>query len=87
VEKRRNEVQGNCGTLAAYRRQIAEIRKKMREAQASAEPEEVPDYAFATPQGSVRLSALFGGKPDLVVIRADSARPESRSPHVVMAGL
>jgi predicted dithiol-disulfide oxidoreductase (DUF899 family) len=55
-------------TLAAYRQQIAEIRKKMREAQASVEPEEVPDYAFATAQGTVRLSALFGDRPDLVVI-------------------
>ena len=55
-------------TLASYRRQIAELREKMRETQASVEPEEVADYDFATPQGTVSLSALFGDKPDLIVI-------------------
>jgi predicted dithiol-disulfide oxidoreductase (DUF899 family) len=54
--------------LVAYRRQIADLRKKMREAQASVEPEEVDDYAFATPRGTVQLSAIFGDKPDLIVI-------------------
>jgi predicted dithiol-disulfide oxidoreductase (DUF899 family) len=54
--------------LSAYRRQIAEIRTKMRAVQASVEPEEVPDYEFAASAGPVRLSALFGGKDDLVVI-------------------
>lgn len=55
-------------TLATYRRQIAELRKKMREVQAAGEPEEVRDYEFATSQGSVQLSALFGDKSDLIVI-------------------
>jgi predicted dithiol-disulfide oxidoreductase (DUF899 family) len=54
--------------LATYRRQISELREKMREARASVEAEEVPDYVFATPQRSMPLSALFGGKPDLIVI-------------------
>ncbi|MGH6662943.1 MAG: DUF899 family protein [Rhodospirillales bacterium] len=54
--------------LAGYRRQIAAIRNKMRAAQASAEPEEVQDYQFATPKGPVRLSALFGDNDDLIVI-------------------
>ena len=54
--------------LASYRRQIAELREKMRQTQAAVEPEEVADYEFATPQGNVSLSALFGGKPDLIVI-------------------
>jgi predicted dithiol-disulfide oxidoreductase (DUF899 family) len=40
----------------------------VRETQASVEPEEVADYTFATSQGSVQLSALFGDKPDLIVI-------------------
>ena len=34
--------------LAEYRSQIADIREKMRSAQASIEPEEVHDYQFAT---------------------------------------
>ena len=54
--------------LAEYRSQIADIREKMRSAQASIEPEEVQDYEFATPQGKARLSALFGDKDTLFVI-------------------
>ena len=54
--------------LADYRRQIAEIRDKMRHAQAAAQPEEVPDYVFANADGAVRLSELFTDKPDLIVI-------------------
>jgi hypothetical protein len=33
-----------AGKLATYRDQIAELRRKMREAQASVEPEPVQDY-------------------------------------------
>lgn len=54
--------------LADYRRQIAELRQKMRAAQASVEPEEVKDYDFATVRGTVRLSELFADKDDLIVI-------------------
>jgi predicted dithiol-disulfide oxidoreductase (DUF899 family) len=54
--------------LAEYRRKITELRDKMREVQAAAEPEEVPDYIFSDSNGSVRLSELFGDKPDLIVI-------------------
>jgi predicted dithiol-disulfide oxidoreductase (DUF899 family) len=55
--------------LAAYREQIAELRKKMRETQAAIEPEEVRDYTFKRAEGgSVRLSELFGDKADLFVI-------------------
>jgi predicted dithiol-disulfide oxidoreductase (DUF899 family) len=54
--------------LAAWREQIADIRGKMREAQASVEPEPVHDYEFTTPDGPVRLSQLFGDKRDLFVI-------------------
>ncbi|MBV9249550.1 MAG: DUF899 family protein [Acetobacteraceae bacterium] len=54
--------------LAGYRHQIEEIRHRMREVQASIEPEQVQDYTFATPDGSVRLSELFAGKRDLIVI-------------------
>jgi predicted dithiol-disulfide oxidoreductase (DUF899 family) len=54
--------------LAAYREQIAELRRKMREVQATIEPEPVADYVFATPSGPRNLSSLFGDKPDLFVI-------------------
>jgi predicted dithiol-disulfide oxidoreductase (DUF899 family) len=55
-------------TLAEYRRQIAELRRKMRAAQTAVEPEAVQDYAFATVAGPVRLSELFADKDDLFVI-------------------
>ena len=54
--------------LAQYRNEIAALRKKMREIQASHEPEEVNDYEFVTSKGPVRLSQLFGGKDYLFVI-------------------
>jgi predicted dithiol-disulfide oxidoreductase (DUF899 family) len=54
--------------LAEYREQIAAVRAKMRDAQAAVAPQEVEDYALSTPAGTVRLSALFGGKDDLIVI-------------------
>jgi predicted dithiol-disulfide oxidoreductase (DUF899 family) len=54
--------------LAAYRQQIADLRRKIREVRAAAEPEEVRDYEFATSLGTVALSALFGSKTELIVI-------------------
>ena len=54
--------------LADYRRQIAELREKMREAHSSAEPEEIDDYEFTTPEGPLRLSRLFGEKKYLFMI-------------------
>ncbi|HEY6257668.1 MAG TPA: DUF899 family protein [Xanthobacteraceae bacterium] len=54
--------------LAQYRREIAGLRAKMREAQAVVEPEEVRDYEFAVPDGTVPLSALFGDKDTLFVV-------------------
>jgi len=60
--------QETAGRLAEYRSQIADIREKMRRTQEAIEPEEVEDYEFATPEGKVRLSALFGGKDTLFVI-------------------
>jgi len=57
-----------AAALAAYRGQIADLRRKMRDVQALIEPEEVEDYEFATQNGPVRLSSLFGEKRDLIVI-------------------
>lgn len=54
--------------LQHYRRDIADIRKKMRETLAAAEPESVADYEFAGPTGPVRLSDLFGRHDDLMVV-------------------
>jgi len=57
-----------AAALGHYRKQIAELRKKMHDVQAAVVPEPVEDYEFATPTGKVRLSGLFGGKPDLIMI-------------------
>src|SRR5262249_10857034 len=54
--------------LADYRRQIAEIREKMRGTLATVEPQEVKDYELANAAGSVRLSELFGDQEDLILI-------------------
>ena len=54
--------------LARYRQQIAELRSKMCELQQSVEPQRVDDYEFATTEGKVRLSELFGDKDYLFVI-------------------
>src|SRR5579872_552777 len=56
------------GKLADYRRQIAAIREKMRDTLATVEPQEVKDYEFATLDGPVRLSQLFGDHEDLILI-------------------
>jgi len=54
--------------LATYRRDMAALREKMRALQNEAEPQEVENYRFATADGPVRLSDLFGGKEHLFVI-------------------
>ena len=56
------------GKLADYRRQIAAIREKMRETLTTVEPQVVKDYEFANADGQVRLSELFDGHEDLILI-------------------
>jgi predicted dithiol-disulfide oxidoreductase (DUF899 family) len=54
--------------ISGYRREIAEIRQKMRQTQAQIEPQEVTDYVFSSPTGPVRLSQLFGTHKDLMIV-------------------
>jgi predicted dithiol-disulfide oxidoreductase (DUF899 family) len=55
--------------IAQYRRQIADLRKELRAAQAAGDPEQVTDYVFTDHNGGTsRLSQLFGGKDTLFVI-------------------
>jgi predicted dithiol-disulfide oxidoreductase (DUF899 family) len=54
--------------LRALRKQIAEVRREMREVQAGIEPQPVDDYVFSDSKGERRLSELFGDKDDLIVI-------------------
>ena len=58
----------SAAKLGDYRRQMADLREKMRVAQAEAEPQEVQDYVLATVEGPVRLSGLFGSRDDLIAI-------------------
>ena len=54
--------------LHDYRNQIAGLREKMRELQKTVEPQEVKNYQFSTPEGSVSLADLFGDKEYLFVV-------------------
>lgn len=54
--------------LAAYQQEIAAVRAKMRALRSTVEPEEVRDYELSNHDGPVRLSALFGRKPELFLI-------------------
>ena len=68
--------------LADYRRQIRELRQKMRDVQAAVEPEPVKDYTFRRAGGeSVQLSELFGGQGRSV--RHPQHGPELPLLHVV----
>lgn len=55
-------------TINGYRREIADIRQKMRKAMAEIEAETVTDYQFTTATGVTRLSELFGAHDDLMVV-------------------
>ena len=54
--------------LAGYRKNIAELREKMRKTLAETDPEEVRDYEFAAADGTRTLSALFGDRDELFMI-------------------
>jgi predicted dithiol-disulfide oxidoreductase (DUF899 family) len=54
--------------IRGYRREISELHKRIRSAQADTEPEAVSDYTFQTPAGTVRLAELFGSHQDLIVV-------------------
>ena len=54
--------------MNAYRMEMSELRKKVRDLQASIEPQEVENYTFTTTQGGISLADLFGDKDTLFVI-------------------
>lgn len=62
-----NYAEGKHG-LAELRRQMGLLREQMRALQITVEPEVVSDYVFASADGPLRLSELFGDKPELIVI-------------------
>lgn len=49
-------------------REIMQLKEKLKDAQSNFPHEEVRDYTFKTPEGEVKLSELFGDRPDLLVI-------------------
>ena len=54
--------------LHHMRQQMQALRQEMHATLRATPPEPVADYQFATPDGPVQLSALFGDKDDLFVI-------------------
>jgi predicted dithiol-disulfide oxidoreductase (DUF899 family) len=62
------QYQETAEKIAQYREQITELRKHMRDLQQAIKPEAVKDYEFATLDGGLRLSQLFGTKEYLFVI-------------------
>lgn len=54
--------------ITEYRQQIASIRQKMRETQASVEPQQVDDYEFRATPAPIHLSQLFGEHDDLILV-------------------
>ena len=54
--------------IAALEAEIAELTAKLNAARRAASGREVPDYAFRTLDGEVRLSELFAGRDRLLAI-------------------
>ncbi len=55
--------------IATLTKAVLEAKTALREAQARVEPQPVDDWELKNPDGTaVRLSELFGGKPDLLVV-------------------
>lgn len=54
--------------IIALQTKLSDVRAELQQALAEEAQGEVKDYTFATPTGSVKLSALFGRKRDLFVI-------------------
>ena len=54
--------------VRSYEKQIQDLRRQMHETLRAGEPEPVQDYELATVEGTARLSDLFDGKDDLLVI-------------------
>lgn len=48
--------------------QIQGLKEELAKARATVVPEPVEDFVFQTPEGEVRLSDLFGGKSELIVV-------------------
>jgi len=58
----------SMASMNAKRQEIEALRAELRALQAAAEPQVVDDYLLTGWDGPVRLSDLFGGKRDLIVI-------------------
>jgi len=54
--------------LEAAREKISKLRQEIRDISKDVEPQTVEDYELHNADGAVKLSELFGGKDDLIVI-------------------
>ena len=54
--------------IEALEQELVEKQEKLAEMKRELPPQEVPDYTLQTQKGPVKLSDLFNGKPDLIVI-------------------
>lgn len=54
--------------IESLERQVMELKAQLSKARQSAEPQRVGDFVFATRDGDVRLSELFDGREDLIVV-------------------
>lgn len=54
--------------LNAYRKQMYDLRAEIRKVQGQVEPVEVENYEFQSPDGTVRLTDLFGAHDTLFMI-------------------
>ena len=62
------EMTDTDANIAALEAEIAELTAKLNAARRAAAGREVPDYAFRTLDGEVRLSELFSGRDRLLAI-------------------
>lgn len=54
--------------LAQAERELLDLKKKVAELRKSLPQEQVGDYTFQTPEGTLTLADLFGGQSDLIMV-------------------
>ena len=61
--------------IEALEQELVEKHEKLAEMKRELPPQEVPDYTLQTQKGPVKLSDLFNGKPDLIVMGTHGRSP------------
>jgi predicted dithiol-disulfide oxidoreductase (DUF899 family) len=60
----------NYARVRSLQAKLVAVQAELREALREVTSDVVTDYVFATPAGEVKLSALFAGKRDLIVMHS-----------------